>query len=93
MGIKTNSGKAGQGFVLMIFVLGILFNACNSKQKIQELTLPPASDDFYEDIIKYSGIDFIRTVGDEHLSIKKLHRSQLFIRFGNQFIMILNTKL
>ena len=68
MGIKTNSGKAGQGFVLMIFVLGILFNACNSKQKTQELTLPPASDDFYEDIIKYSGIDFIRTVGDEHLS-------------------------
>ena len=67
-GINTNSGKAGPGFVLMILVLGILFNACNSKQRTQKLTLPPANDDFYEDIIKYSGIDFFRTVGDEHLS-------------------------
>jgi len=71
-GIKTNSGKAGPGFVLMIFILGILFNACNSKEKpsssTQNLTLPTETDDYFQNITKYSGIDFIRTLGDEHLS-------------------------
>ncbi len=65
-GIKTR--KAGAGFALMIFVLAILFNACNSKQKTQNLTLPTETDDYYQNITKYSGIDFIRTLGDEHLS-------------------------
>lgn len=73
--LKTDPGKAELGFVLMIFVLGILFNACNSKekpssstQKIQNLTLPPANNDYYQEIIKYSGIDFTHTIGDDHLS-------------------------
>lgn len=73
--LKTDPGKAELGFVLMIFVLGIFFNACNSKekpssstQKTENLTLPPANNDYYQEIIKYSGIDFIHTIGDDHLS-------------------------
>ncbi|NQU81021.1 MAG: VCBS repeat-containing protein, partial [Bacteroidetes bacterium] len=70
--LKTVPGKAGPGFALMIFVLVILFNACNSKEKpsssTQNLALPPANDDYYQELIKYSGIDFTHTIGDDHLS-------------------------
>lgn len=70
--LKTNFLKAGPGFVLMILVIGILFNACNSKEKpsssSQNLVLPPATDDYFQNITKYSGIDFTHTIGDDHLS-------------------------
>ncbi|MEA3478365.1 MAG: CRTAC1 family protein [Bacteroidota bacterium] len=59
----------------LILIWGILFIACQSKdqsssstKKMSEISLPPESDDFYQEIIKYSGIDFKRTFGDEHLS-------------------------
>ena len=53
----------------------LILNSCHSKEKsssrkekTQKITLPPANNDYFQDIAKYSGIDFVRTIGDEHLS-------------------------
>jgi enediyne biosynthesis protein E4 len=60
-----------------IFVLITLvsFFACQSKNKpsssTDEITgsvLPRASDDYYQDITSYSGIDFIHSIGDNELT-------------------------
>ncbi len=59
-------------FVLITF---ILFFACQSKNKPSSSTyktsgsvLPPATDDFYQEIIRYTGIDFIHSIGDDELT-------------------------
>jgi hypothetical protein len=61
--------------ILFVLIPGIIFFACQSKNKPSSSTreeplsgLPPETDDFFQDIIPYSGIDFVRTIGDEHLS-------------------------
>ena len=60
-----------------IFVLipVLLFYACQSKNKPSSSTdktsaseLPPATDDFYQEIISYTGIDFIHSIGDDELT-------------------------
>lgn len=60
-------------FYILIFTL-VLY-ACKSDQNSSrrsqdqpELSLPSANEDFYQDITRYSGIDFIHTIGDDHLS-------------------------
>ena len=54
---------------------GVMLFACQSKnnpsstdENTHGLAPPPATDDFYQEIIRYSGIDFTHTIGDEHLS-------------------------
>ena len=58
-----------------VFILAVIFFSCQSKdkpssstKKTPEITLPPETDDYYQEIIRYSGIDFIHTIGDDHLS-------------------------
>ena len=60
---------------LFMLVSGHIFFACQSGNKSSSTTggehspgLPPATDDYFQEIIQYSGIDFVRTIGDEHLS-------------------------
>jgi len=73
--LKQNFTLSILRFILIIFVPGIVLNACHSKDKPsasketqQKLVLPPANDDYFQNIITSSGIDFVRTIGDEHLS-------------------------
>jgi hypothetical protein len=61
--------------VLFVLIPGVIFFACQTRNEPSssagegpKSALPPANDDFFQEIIEYSGIDFIRTVGDEHLS-------------------------
>ncbi|UCG27356.1 MAG: CRTAC1 family protein [Bacteroidales bacterium] len=61
---------------IVVFVPGVIFlNSCQSKNEsssstgnTSEFELPPETDDYYQDIINYSGIDFVHTIGDDHLS-------------------------
>ena len=60
---------------LLILISGVIFFACQSRNKSSSTNrdrpvseLPPATDDYFQEIIQHSGIDFIRTIGDEHLS-------------------------
>ena len=73
MKFKGSYRKSGLIVFGIMFISGIFFNACNSKDKTsdsskQNLVLPPANEDFFQEIIKFSGIDFTHTIGDEHLS-------------------------
>lgn len=63
--------------ILIIFGISTTLSSCQSNQKSNSKlspehekakSLPPENDDFFQDIIDYSGIDFVRTIGDEHLS-------------------------
>lgn len=62
--------------VLALFVVaGMLLAGCNRQiQRNESLEhppqkeLPPAGDDFFQDITDYSGITFRHTIGDEELS-------------------------
>ncbi len=57
-------------FVILSFILG----SCNSGKKssdraeIKEVHLPPSNGELFQDITKAAGIDFVRTIGDAHLS-------------------------
>ena len=58
-----------------MIISGLIFVACHSGNNPSSsgskwllAGTPPESEDFFQDVIRYSGIDFIRTVGDEHLS-------------------------
>ncbi|MCK5134951.1 MAG: CRTAC1 family protein [Bacteroidales bacterium] len=60
---------------IILFIAGVIFFACQSKnnstssaEKAGGSALPPETDDYYQEIIKYSGIDFTHTIGDDHLS-------------------------
>lgn len=60
---------------VLILLIGIIISSCNSENKSSisttgqnDLSLPPENEDYFQDIIEYSGIDFVRTIGDEHLS-------------------------
>jgi len=55
--------------ILLVLLIGVIFNACQSKNKPSGThTAAPESNDFYQEIISYSGIDFEHTIGDDHLS-------------------------
>jgi len=56
---------------LFVFIL-ILFgchsnNQSSSKSQKQSLTIPLANDDFYQEIGQEIGLDFVHTIGDDHL--------------------------
>ncbi len=58
---------------IAIIVFSIALNSCNSGSKTsesakQDLVLPAANEDYFQDVFKFSGIDFVHTIGDEHLS-------------------------
>ena len=60
---------------LLILTQAVIFVACQSKDKSSRKTdkqtvleSPPESEDFYQEIIRYSGIEFKHTIGDDHLS-------------------------
>ncbi len=60
---------------MLIFTFAMLLFSCQSKDKsssssgkTHELSLPAETGDYYQEITKYSGIDFIHTIGDDHLS-------------------------
>jgi enediyne biosynthesis protein E4 len=54
----------------LIFVLStfLTFSSCQSGKTVQKLTPPPATDDFFQEIGKEIGIDFIHSIGDKELS-------------------------
>ncbi len=63
--------------VLILSIPLFVLSSCHSKGKTGESAkktktikspLPPSNGDYFQDITKYSGIDFVRTIGDEHLS-------------------------
>jgi hypothetical protein len=68
--MKSNSIISG----LLVLVSGIVLFACQSNNRPADRAgkkstgLPPPTDDYFQDITAYSGISFIRTIGDEHLS-------------------------
>ncbi len=57
---------------IIILLLIILAIACKSDKKTSQKqalkSLPEANGDYFQDITDYSGIDFIHTIGDDHLS-------------------------
>ena len=71
---KSLFRKSEKIIFVMILVFGIILNGCNSKSKSSptnkstEKMLPAANDDYFQEVIKFSGIDFTHTIGDEHLS-------------------------
>ena len=70
---KKYFGKPELVVFILILVSGIVFNGCNSGSKTsdsskEDLVLPAANDDYFQEVIKFSGIDFTHTIGDEHLS-------------------------
>jgi len=73
--LRNTLKKADIYFVLIFFILVVTIIGCQSNNKSSktvteqnELKLPPANDDYFQEIIKYSGIDFTHTIGDDHLS-------------------------
>lgn len=63
------------GAMILIFsISGILLVSCKSKEESGKSKssvvneLPPPSEDYFENITPYCGINFVRTIGDEHLS-------------------------
>ncbi len=55
--------------IILVLLMGVLFIACQSKNGSSGSQFAaPESDDFYQEIISYSGIDFVHTIGDDHLS-------------------------
>ncbi|NOY36385.1 MAG: CRTAC1 family protein [Chlorobi bacterium] len=73
--LKSVFSLPGFRLILIILVPILILGACQPKnktttstEKAKESVLPPPNGDYFQDITKYSGIDFIRTIGDEHLS-------------------------
>ena len=55
--------------IILVLLHGFFFMACQSGNKPSgSNTTAPESEDFYQEILKYSGIDFVHTIGDDHLS-------------------------
>jgi enediyne biosynthesis protein E4 len=60
-------------YLLLLFSLIIVLSGCNSGNtgnKNKVLTVPPASDDFFQEIGKQIGIDFVHSIGNgtDHLN-------------------------
>ncbi len=61
--------------VLFMAVLSIAMYSCHSdkgssatKEKAKKADLPPSNGELFQTITKEAGIDFVRTIGDAHLS-------------------------
>jgi hypothetical protein len=55
-------------FIYFLLITGLLLNSCQSNSSSEKKELPPANDDYFQNIIEGTGVDLIRTLGDEHLS-------------------------
>lgn len=60
---------------VLILLAGLFLFSCKSNNKPSsetekgaELSLPTATDDFFQELIEFSGIDFTHSIGDDHLS-------------------------
>ncbi|KPK87326.1 MAG: hypothetical protein AMS27_02710 [Bacteroides sp. SM23_62_1] len=60
---------------MVILLTGVFFFACQSKNNpstsngdIPASAPAPVTDDYYQDITGYSGIDFVHSIGDDHLT-------------------------
>lgn len=74
---NKNRKKIRLIFVLPVILTAIAIISCQSNKnsnstsssaQATKASLPPENDEFYQNIIDYSGIDLVRTIGDEHLS-------------------------
>jgi hypothetical protein len=57
-------------YLATIFSVILLFNSCNSGgdgKKGPEPVAPPANDEYFQEIGKEIGIDFVHSIGSEHL--------------------------
>ena len=61
--------------LLSILVIFLFVTSCHpgekksaSGGKTAEVQLPPSNDELFQDITRAAGINFVRTIGDEHLS-------------------------
>ena len=61
--------------IISVLVQVIVLFSCQSKNKSSSATeqtpvsaLPPATDEYYQDITSYSGINFVHSIGDDELS-------------------------
>jgi len=61
--------------IISVLVQVIVLFSCQSKNKSSSVTektpvsaLPPATDEYYQDITSYSGINFVHSIGDDELS-------------------------
>ncbi len=82
-----------RGYYFYPILLFLLTGSCNScktpSQKAQKTKLPPARDEFYQDITEHSGIDFVHTIGDDHLSniIESVGGGAAFLDFDQDGFM------
>ena len=60
---------------IFVIITVVVFFACQSKNKSSSSTektleseLPQTTDDFYQEIIRYTGIDFVHSIGDDELT-------------------------
>jgi len=56
------------GYMLLIAVISvILAGGCGSDKRQSELKAPPPDDDYFQEIALDTGLDFIHSIGDNHL--------------------------
>ena len=59
-------------YILYFFLSVLILNGCQSKKKSTDKassnTLPAEDENYYQEITRYSGIDFVHSIGDDHLS-------------------------
>jgi enediyne biosynthesis protein E4 len=65
------SRTKGKSFILFFLVLLLIFSGCQSDKNTSQRapgTPPPANDDFFQEIGLEIGIDFVHSIGSDHLN-------------------------
>ncbi len=72
MGIKNNhSGKFTENIIFVfILIFLLIFSGCNSNKSVKQTAhIPPApNDDYFQEIGNQIGLDFIHSIGSDHLN-------------------------
>ncbi len=55
-------------FIFLLIISGCQYNNNSSKTKNSKLTPPPATDDYFQEIGKEIGIDFVHSIGEKELN-------------------------
>jgi enediyne biosynthesis protein E4 len=55
-------------FPVFLLSISLTFSSCKSGKPVQKLSPPPATDDFFQEVGKEIGIDFVHSIGDKELS-------------------------
>lgn len=59
-------------YISFFFLSVLILYGCQSNEKSTDMalsnTLPAEDENFYQEITRYSGIDFVHSIGDDHLS-------------------------